>query len=235
MSLLIICPSRNRPEDLERLIESFVQTSTVAHLVVRCDHDQKALYDGIQLPDRVTIEYGPKIGPGGSINCSAYENMQMANERNQLTLRPYDAFCAAPDDAEFVTPGWDLYALESLQRFPGRIGVVSAAHNNGEFLNYPCVSKEWIQVLGWYAHPSIYHFCWDTMHELLGDATNIVYAPRDKWLMEHKGRTQNMVHYGQDCQFFLTWCVTERAKDVGKLRRALAAAGDTSRTYSERS
>lgn len=224
MSILIICPSRSRPDHLERMIRSFVSTSTVAQLVVRLDEDQRGLYAGLEVPERVSFEYGPKIGPGGSINGSAYDNMRMSKERNELALRPYEAFCAAPDDAEFMTPGWDIYALETLRSFPGRIGVVSAAHDQGAFLNYPCVSKEWINILGWYAHPTIYHFCWDTMHEMLGDATNIVYAPRDKWLMKHEGLPQNMERYGTDTSAFLTWCVTERPLSVAKLRRAIREA-----------
>lgn len=192
----------------------------MAELVVRLDDDQRGLYAQVPEPARVRFEYGPRIGPGASIQASAYQTMRMAQERNDLVLRPYDAFCAAPDDAEFVTPGWDLYALEVLQSFPGKIGVVSAAHDQGRFLNYPCVSKEWINALGWYAHPTIYHFCWDTMHELLGDATNIVYAPRDKWLMHHQGLPQNLQHYGQDTSAFLTWCVTERPEAVARLRAA---------------
>lgn len=224
MSILIICPSRGRPEHLERLIESFVDTSSVAHLVVRLDDDQKGLYAGIRIPERVSLEYGPKIGPGASIQGSAYGNMRLAKERNDFSLRPYEAFCAAPDDATFVTPGWDLYALETLQSFPGRIGVVSAAHDQGAFLNYPCVSREWINTLGWYAHPTIYHFCWDTMHELLGDATQIVYAPRDKWLMCHQGLPQNLERYAGDTSAFLTWCVTERPEAVARLRAAIRRA-----------
>ncbi len=202
------------------MIKSFVDTSSVAQLVVRLDEDQKDLYAGVEVPARVSFEYGPKIGPGGSINASAYDNMRMSKERNAIAGRPYDAFCAAPDDAEFVTPGWDLYALGVIKSFPGRIGVVSAAHDQGTFLNYPCVSREWINVLGWYAHPTIYHFCWDTMHELLGDATNIVYAPRDKWLMNHQGLPQNLANYQSDTAAFLTWCVTERPQAVQRLRAA---------------
>jgi len=222
LSILIICPSRGRPGYLAKMVQSFVATSTVAHLVVRLDDDQKEMYARVQIPERVFFEFGPKIGPGASINGSAYMNMRLAKERNDLTLRPYDAFCAAPDDAEFMTPGWDTYALEVLQSFPKRIGVVSAAHDQGAFLNYPCVSREWIEILGWYAHPTIYHFCWDTMHELLGDATNIVYAPRDKWLMKHQGLPQNLERYGADTSAFLTWCVTERPQEVQKLRKAMA-------------
>ena len=206
------------------MIASFVKTSTVAHLVVRLDDDQQGLYSGLIVPDRVWFEYGPKTGPGDAIQGSAYGNMRLAKERNDLTLRPYEAFCAVPDDAEFATPNWDLYALEVLNSFPGRIGVVSAAHDQGAFLNYPCVSREWIQTLGWYAHPTIYHFCWDTMHELLGDATNIVYAPRDKWLMDHRGLPQNLEKYNVDTAAFLTWCVTERPEVVKKLRAAIARA-----------
>jgi hypothetical protein len=207
------------------MIESFIATSSVAELVVRADEDQQSVYDGLRVPARVSIEYGPRIGPAGSIQRSAYENMRLSKERNEMALRPYDAFCAAPDDAEFVTPGWDLYALEVLKSFPGRIGVVSAAHNQGAFLNYPCVSKEWINTLGWYAHPTIYHFCWDTMHELLGDATNIVYAPKDKWLMKHQGLPQNLERYGVDTSAFLMWCVTERPQAVARLRDAIRRCG----------
>jgi hypothetical protein len=224
VSILIICPSRGRPQYLEKMIASFVKTSSVAHLVVRIDDDQKEMYASTKLSNRVFMDCGPRIGPGGSINGSAYVSMRMAKERNNLTLRPYEAFCAAPDDAEFVTPGWDTYALETIRSFPGRIGVVSAAHDQGTFLNYPCVSKEWIEVLGWYAHPTIYHFCWDTMHELLGDATNIVYAPRDKWLMDHQGLPQNMTNYQSDTSSFLTWCITERPQTVKRLRAAIARA-----------
>jgi hypothetical protein len=113
----------------------------------------------------------------------------------------------------------DEHVISCFDRFVGRIGVVSPAHNAGDFVSYPYVSTDWIDLVGWYVHPNSYHFMWDTVIEMLGDATNIEYCSADKFLMAHERIPRHMEDkYREDALTFVGWCVTGRKTVLAKLR-----------------
>lgn len=211
----VVCPSRDRPQYLFKLAESMVRTSARARLYAYVDDDQRELYEAIQFPDRVTVHVGPKIGPTASVNALVE------------TFRGPRIYGVAPDDTTFQTPGWDEWTLAEFERFPGRLGVVSPAHPYGAFVNFPYVSREWIDLVGWMAEPTPFHFVWDTILEMLGDATRISYAPKDKFYManEAKEAINYRTHFQTDCEKFLWWCVIERRALVTRIRAAIEAAG----------
>jgi len=213
--VLIVCATRDRPGDFLRLARSFHDTSIHAHLMAYVDDDQSAAYQALELPPRVRLHVGKRVGPIQAINWIVHSYRS-----------GYRIYGVAPDDATFLTPGWDDWLRDTIDGLPGRLGIVAAAHDCGEYVNFACVSREWVEVCGWYAYPHAYHFIWDTVLEMLGEATRIVYAPASKFMMHHdqKPTINTEDHYTGDAHSFLMWCVGERRALVHKIREAIETA-----------
>jgi hypothetical protein len=101
--------------------------------------------------------------------------------------------------------------------------VVSAYHAHGPWVNFPYVSRDWIERVGWYACPQTHHYCWDTVMELLGEATRIDYAKQHDFEIEHDAIQDGsqIPAFEMDCVQFLSWVITTRREIVQKLRAAM--------------
>lgn len=208
--IAVLCPSRDRPQDLLTLAESMRATSKRTHLYAYADFDQSHDYEGIDFGERTTVLYGPRIGPVASFNALQEKF-------------PAEVWGAATDDSVFGTPDWDEWLLAEFEKFPHRIGVVSPAHYFGEFVNFPYVSKEWVEAAGFFAYPKAFHFIWDTVLEMLGEATNLVYATPEQFHVTHNAKLQtNLDHLSDDYGAYLWWCVRDRREIVQRIRAAMA-------------
>lgn len=214
----VLCPTRRAPAVFARMARSLMATSTRARILAYVDDDQREIYESalpkefpLGMPPEISITFGPQIGPVASCNHL------VANAIPGIRI-----FGMVPDDAEFRTKKWDEWLVSQIDQMPNRLGVVSAAHNYGSYVNFPWVSQEWINLVGWYFYPKSFHFCCDTILELLGEATKIVYATSDEFQMFHEGlATLNPEHYGDATNTFLAWVVTERRDLVQKIRQAM--------------
>lgn len=218
--IVVCCASRDRPESLLEAVRSFVTTSTYADMKVYVDSDQ--IHDYLDSHDwagefgtKLQFTVDTRVGPNAAIN-RLYEQ----NKAN------YRIFGVIPDDSRFMRKGWDEYVIRTIDSFPGNIGVVSPAHTDGDYCAYPYVTREWIDIVGWYAMPQAHSFVWDTCIEMLGEATNIVYASSDDFYMFHECRkSENFEQYlKMDEHAFLAWCVVSRRAIVKKLRAAQQSA-----------
>lgn len=206
----VVVPTR-RPQEFLKCATSAVSLSTNAHVLAYVDHDQEGEYRALELPERVKLHVGPRCGPTASVNALVQ------------AFPDYDIYGVCPDDCGFTTPEWDVYVERTIAGFPNRLGVLSPAHNFGPFVNFPFVSKRWIDTLGWFAFPKMYHFCWDTVLELLGEQTHMVFAGRDEMMMANQAipAFNYDSHFRADCEQFLWWAVLERNGQAKKLREAM--------------
>lgn len=218
--ILVCCASRDRPESLHEAVTTFCETSKLADMAVYIDSDQINMYlDKYDwkkdFGDRLSFTVDRQVGPNASLNTL-----------QQKYFQDYKIFGVIPDDSRFVVGDWDRYVIEEMEKFPGHIGVVSPAHNDGAYCAYPYVSKEWVEIVGWYAMPEAHSFIWDTCIELLGEATNITYAPEHMFRMFHQCRqSENFETYLKlDEHAFLSWVVVARAAIVRKLRGKIQSA-----------
>jgi hypothetical protein len=210
VSICVILPTRDRPQDFLNSARSVAETSTTAQVVAYVDDDQMGIYAPLRLPERTQIHYGPRVGVALAVNAVAHAHPR------------FGIYGLTTDDSVYLTPGWDDYAEQVFDGYKNGIGVLSAAHLAGRHVNFPFVSREWIDACGWFAYPKAYHFCWDTILELLGEATKITFAPKDKFLIRHDWQPPlNLDHTEADCRAFLWWCVTERTEIVARLRKAM--------------
>lgn len=213
MKIAVLCPSRDNPVGAERAFLSMIETSQFTDMILCIDHDQEDLYATIPRNDRLKVLPGPRTDIVGSVNRAVSE------------FRGYDIYGLVVDDATFLTRAWDQWLAEAINSLPKRLGVVSAFHNLGGFVNFAYVSREWIDLLGWYACPDTQHFCWDTVLEMIGEATAIRYATESEFAIFHDShpRDEAVKVFCLDAVQFLGWCVNKRRDTVTKIREAMAA------------
>ena len=211
--IAVLCPTRDGVGGTHKAYTSMLKTSESTTMIVCADDDQKDEYGVLDPAPRMRFSYGPKADIVKAVNRGVAENPD------------FDAYGLIVDDAEFTAPNWDVYVSRRLESFSGRIGVVSAAHTLGAFVNFGYVSKRWIDTLGWYACPDTQHYCWDTVLEMLGEATEIDYAPRETFYIQHNHvpKDKTLPVFMMDAVQFLGWCVNKRRETVMKLREAAIA------------
>jgi len=221
--VLTICPSRDRPGPLKRLIESFLRTSTHAELVVVIDEDQTELYGNPVSGGRVryVVQSPAKSGP---IIC--YNSIWSST--------PAEVYGALLDDCEFLTDGWDDYCLEARDRFPGKVGLISPWSNvkdpNGvvtdemDYVQFMFITREWGGALGYFAYPKCIHYCWDTVLEVLADSTCIERVPREKFSICHHSllSESTRLHLPHDTYEAVLFMATQRRQAIARLRKAMA-------------
>lgn len=226
-------PSRERIDDLCKAIQSMIDTSTEATAIVYCDIDQENHYWPALQAIGASLDHfdrGKAVrrvqGESPRIICHVAPQQGPIASSNHIYSyyrEGYTVFGMIPDDSEFKTPGWDRYLLDNMDGFRNRIGVVAAAHNGGDYVNFPWVSREWIDTVGWYFLPTNFHHCADSAIEILGECAGaILYAPPDKFTMHHQLRhTFNRDKFEVDAQGFLFWCVGDRRAVVSRIKDAI--------------
>lgn len=213
-----MCPTRDRPEKFQRLAQSVLDTSE-AHVLAYIDDDQVPLYSklpwkkGFSDPYdpnvRVHLHYGARTSVVEAMNCLAQ-------------YRQFRVYGMMPDDAMMMTPAWDRWMLRRFDEFPNDIGVVSPHHNYGDYIDMPFVSRTWIDAIGYFAYPHMYHYCWTLVTGLLGEATNIVYATKEEMTILHEHvDSPNMEHYEGDASKFFNHFMFNHNRLINSLRAAM--------------
>jgi hypothetical protein len=218
----VLIPSRNRPGQLEEAIQSVRDTSEFADVLVYIDDDQQELYAALKAHEqrkddgRVFWHQGPRIDTVASLNAL-------------VEWHPgYSAYGVMTDNSVMVDKGWDVFLQETLNYFPGRLGVVSPCHNCGPYVDQPFVSREWIELVGWYACPEFKHYAWPLVTGIIGGYTGICHCPKDSFAMFHDyvAGHWEMV-YAEDCKTLykcISTTVIEKTHYIQKaMKRAMEA------------
>ena len=209
--IAVLCPTRGRPDEFRWLRDSVAKTSD-ADVLAYVDEDQAELY-GPEICDSDNTTVGGRIGPVASANLMARK------------YPDYSAYGLVTDDSMLATPGWDRWADDALNRFPGRLCVLSPSHNNGTHVDMPFVSREWIDLVGWYACPSTFHYAWPIITGLIGEMTAIVHAPRDKFSLEHNYvEGTNAGIRDRDYRAFFSYVSSFLPETVDKIRKQMVKA-----------
>lgn len=207
--IAVLCPTRDRPDGFRALEASVVATSNLADVIGYVDADQLELYQDI--PGLVT---GPRIGPVAAANF-------IVNE-----YPAYDAYGLITDDAVITTPDWDAWLLDTIAHCPGRVCVVSPHHNQGNHVDMPFVSKEWVKATGWFACPDCYHYAWPIITGLIGEMSAIVHAPKDKFSIHHPSKVEMVSEnkLAKDHKAFFEFVSLKLPATVERVRQAMYPA-----------
>lgn len=189
-----------------------VLATSKASLAFYIDDDQISLYEPVtrfatENPGRIVFSIGQRIGL-----CAAYNHLA----KNW----PADIYGLGIDDSRFLTPDWDLWVERQIEAFPGRIGVAAVTREGLEHAQFAFVSREWIDAVGWFAPPTLDHFCPDGALQLLGEETNLVWAKPVECCIHHDERPSIDGHkLATDMQALVMWAVTDKRKVVARLRK----------------
>lgn len=221
--LLIITPSRGRPENVSRLVQAVAATSIrETDIQFGFDDDDPLLNDNIAAalaadrymePWRVQPMVGRRkqLGP-------------WTNEIAMMSVGRYRALASLGDDHEPVTFGWDAALLDILAVRPG-----FACPNGIRRVEYPeavVISSPVVAALGWMCEPSLQHYCVDQVWLELAQAAGC-WTYRPDVIIEHKPVTGDATHAGNlphinpDALAWRTWQAERKAADVATVRKAI--------------
>jgi hypothetical protein len=210
--LLVIVPSRNRPESVEALASEFFANGTgAADLLFATDDDQPP-YPEVE---GVLYRRGPRLRMCGTLNAAAVEN-----------AADYKYLGFLGDDHRPRTQGWDARVIEALRNNNVVYGNDLLQGENlatAVFLRANIVST-----LGYMAPPSLVHLYLDNFWMELGKATSIKYLPdviiehlhpsvgKAEWTQAYM-EVNDAALYDRDHASFLKYMETQFAADLEKV------------------
>lgn len=223
--LIVIVPSRGRPQNVARLIEAWKLTTAtlLASLVVAVDADDplRPEYERIEMPVFGELVVGPRQRLGGTLNEIA---------------RAYTGKCTAigfmGDDHVPRTTGWELAILGSLQELGAGIVYGNDLLQGEKLPTAAFVTSDIIRTLGWMVPPGLVHLYIDDAWRELGHAmSRLRYMP--DVVIEHLhpaaskaawddryAEVNSGAQAAADKAAFDAWTVDRLPKDVAKLREA---------------
>jgi hypothetical protein len=141
-SISILLPTRGRPEQAGRLLQSVVEMSAdpnCTEVILYVDEDDPASH-GIQCEGlSINTIIGPRLSMGG-LNTACYHRSTG------------DILVPLNDDMVIRTSGWDRRIIEIHERFPGRIYLAypNDLHSGEMLCSTPILSRDTCEVL---THP----------------------------------------------------------------------------------
>lgn len=167
--MLVIIPSRNRPESVAEITKCLFEQSKDINICFGLDDDDISEYEYVP---GVMYERNPRVLMNGTNNI-------LANKYCNY----YKFICFLGDDVRPRTFGWDKILSEPLINNPG----ISYANDliQKEFLpTHVVMSSEIIKALGFMAPPVLKHLYMDNFWLDLGKAINSIYYFEDV-VLEH--------------------------------------------------
>lgn len=223
--LVVIVPSRGRPENIEALMEAWRSTGAQAQLLVVIDADDPRFSDYIELhnnqyPQLETMIVGSGLRMAGALNVAA---------REMAKVYRYVGFMG--DDHRPRTYEWDLYIEGYLS---GHWNDPCIVYGNDLFQgkNLPTavfMTSSIINTLGWMALPGAWHLYLDDVWKELGERAQCLYYLEDV-VIEHlhpvaqkadwdEGYEQNNSEttYAHDNEVYLDWHYGSSSADIAKI------------------
>jgi hypothetical protein len=219
MSMIVVVPTRGRPEQCKRLIKSFEENTDNATLLFVIDGDDKT-YDGFDWQGHGCGE----VNPRASLT-------QKLNHTVQQLLPDFDEIMWQGDDHTFETPHWDTKIAEVREEFgPGWLYP-----NNGRRSDVPetwTVSSDVVETMGWYANPTLAHYYIDNTIAEIGKRAGIIRWVPDVQIVHHHYSVDKTQTYDElyketerlfgdrDLKAFQQWrASTEVVAVISQLRR----------------
>ena len=139
----ILCPTRNRPQNIERMWKSIVKTAynpMSIELVIYVDDDDKS-YDKLSIP-HIKVR-GPRIVLSDTWNKCA-------------KIAEYNILMYAGDDIVFKTSNWDKVVTQTFNKFEDKIAFVfgrDGSVHDGNYGTHGFVHRKWFDTLGYISPP----------------------------------------------------------------------------------
>lgn len=222
MSLVVLCPSRGRPQKAKECYQAFLDTrhlpNSAMFFVLDDDDPTAAAYDVPTLH----VKRG-RPGMTDALNTAA-----------AMVWDQFDVIGFVGDDHRFRTSGWDQAFCDFLrQSGPGFVYGNDKVREDGEIPTEIFGSSVIWKALGWMALPTARHLYLDNTWRVLGDAVGrLFYFPdiviehmhptvgKSEWDEQYRAVNTPEL-YQADAQAFGTWMETQMAADLERVRAVL--------------
>ena len=235
MSIVVVIPSRGRPEQSHAAVQSIRDTAslvtTCVNLVVDGDDPELEAYRALcwglfyRAETFLTVIIDPDA-TGNLVKATNTASLQIARDD------PHAIIGNVGDDQRARTPGWDRLVTDAL-RVPG----IAYGDDGFQHEALPCggtfISATIVNALGWYALPSCQHLfidnAWGDLGRELGRLTYIPevvfehlhpFAGKAEW-DEGYERANNQAIIDHDRNAYEAWRSGPLAGDVATVRRVL--------------
>jgi hypothetical protein len=161
--LLIIVPSRGRPQNIARLLDAVRETRRIdTHVHVAVDEDDETLPQYQAVMDKAggehdVLETGPRKGLCGTTNDVA---VRRAAE--------YPYLASLGDDMVPRTSGWDRALTRGIERMGGTGFTYPFDGTREDIPEAVVMSSDIVAALGWMCEPSLKHWYPDNVWADLG-------------------------------------------------------------------
>ena len=163
--IAILCPTRGRPEQLRRMVESVAQTVS------------DPVYIAIA-PTRPSDIYLPDINGKTIISKFEYpDNLPTAQKWNNMAEAALKSeanlFMLGSDDMYFATSGWDKALIDHYNALENKIHVYALQDSRDvDGTPHPVFTREWIEFWGYMLNPMWLHWYVDTWAVEIAKANN---------------------------------------------------------------
>ncbi len=222
--LLVICPTKERPQICERMIKSFDKnSSSFAKLFFFIDHDDKYFNEYINLFDSTGHKFCIR---GLKSLCEMYNHIVK-------TLNTFQFYSETNDDFVYHTKDWDRILINKLKEKKGGIAYGDDRYGGSNLPTTSIISGEIIQAVGWIHMPTLDYLCNDVIWREIGHRLNrLYYMPEVK--IEHMHplagkaekddtfkRTNSEKSYTRGHKAFREWKALQMNNDIQKIKEAL--------------
>lgn len=169
--LLVIVPSRGRPEQLRDMVDACLSLSEAdTEIAVALDDDDPRRDEAMALISgpRVMIRHGDRDNFTG-----------WSNEIAEKHKGRYRAYASLSDDTVPRTRGWDRLLLEAISAMGGTgIAYGDDLLQRENLPTAPVITCDIVEALGWMCEPSMTHFSIDNVWKDLGEGAGcLAYVP----------------------------------------------------------
>lgn len=154
MSMLVIVPSRGRPENIVRLMDAWVATKADATLMVCVDDDDPQLQ---AYQDLGPCTVRPRLRMAGTLNAAAVEHAPF-----------YTHLAFMGDDHLPRTEGWDRLLGNALDELGTGIAYGNDLIQGPNIPTAVFMTADIVRALGWMALPGARHLFLDNTWKTLG-------------------------------------------------------------------
>jgi hypothetical protein len=229
-TLLVVCPTRNRPERCREMLESFKRTVSRRETVMVCYVDQldpqQEAYEKIFDDTCVRHRFGPRLSVPAVYNRFFSPPPE---DWGHFQETDYKYFSDANDDFIYHTPGWDEKLISVIEQ-NGGLGMAF-----GQTKNLPTAavwSARSLRALGWWMPPGFIHQYVDNIHRDLFSMAGQMYSVPDV-NTEHRHACFGAVPWDEgynqiykspdavkDAEAYEVWRRTRMMDDLRKLKDA---------------
>lgn len=211
--LLVIVPSRGRPNNIARLLDAVHATAKAqTHVHVAVDDDDPEL-------DRYRYVMEQAAGEGDRLTAGPRKGLcEWTNEVAVQRAGEYPFLASLGDDMVPRTPGWDAALIRGITGMGGT-GIVYPWDGMREDIPEAVVlSSDIVQALGWMCEPSLKHWYPDNVWADLGRGAGCLrhlraIAVDHQWKADQTSRDSGEKLAG-DRDAYYAWRKTRMAGDI---------------------